>query len=71
MSLQSQYVIGLCLDVNPTKNQCRHNIGCPLGFYYENCIMKNCFNDKANLYVYKFNFEISTIANEITKFQEQ
>ena len=31
MSPQSQYVIGLYRDVNPTKNQCRHNIGCPLG----------------------------------------
>ena len=32
MSPQSQYVIGLYRDVNPTKNRCRHNIGCPLGF---------------------------------------
>ena len=31
MSAQSQYVIGLYHDVNPTKNRCRHNIGCPLG----------------------------------------
>ena len=31
MSPQSQYVIGLYRDVNPTKNRCRHNIRCPLG----------------------------------------
>ena len=31
MSLQSQYIIGLNSDVNPTKNRCRHNIACPLG----------------------------------------
>ena len=32
MQPQTQYVIGLYRDVNPTKNRCRHNIGCPLGF---------------------------------------
>ena len=31
MSPQSQYVIGLYRDVNPTKNRCRYDIGCPLG----------------------------------------
>ena len=31
MSLQSQYVIGLYRDANPTNNRCRHNIACPLG----------------------------------------
>ena len=31
MSVQSQYVIGLYCDGNPTKNRCRHNIACPLG----------------------------------------
>ena len=30
--------------------------------------MKNCFNDKINLYVYKFDYEISTIAIEIDLF---
>ena len=30
MSLQSQYVIGLHRDKNPTKNRCRHNVGCSL-----------------------------------------
>ena len=30
MSLQSQYLVGLDRDVNPTINQCRHNIACPL-----------------------------------------
>ena len=30
--------------------------------------MQNCFNEKTNLYVYKFNYEMSTIANEITNF---
>ena len=40
-------------------------------FYYENYIMENCFNDKTNLYVYKFDYEMSTIANETTKFPEQ
>ena len=33
--------------------------------------MENCFNDKTNLYVYKFDYEMSTIANETTKFPEQ
>ena len=33
--------------------------------------MKNCFNNKANLYVYKFGYEMSTVANEITIFLEQ
>ena len=28
---QSQYVIGLYRDVNPTKNWCRPNVGCPMG----------------------------------------
>ena len=32
MSPQSQYVIGLYRDVNPTKNRCRYNIACPLGY---------------------------------------
>ena len=32
MSLQSHYVIGLHRDENPTKNRCRHNIACPLGY---------------------------------------
>ena len=31
MSIQSQYLIGLHRDENPTKNRCRHNIACPLG----------------------------------------
>ena len=31
MSLQSEYVIGLYRDVNPTKNRCHHNIAYPLG----------------------------------------
>ena len=31
MSLQSQYVIDLYRDVNPTKNRCRHDIAYPLG----------------------------------------
>ena len=31
MLLQSQNVIGLYLDANPTKKRCGHNIGCPLG----------------------------------------
>ena len=29
---QSQYVIGLYRDVNPTKNRCRNNISCPVGY---------------------------------------
>ena len=33
--------------------------------------MKNRFNDKADLHVNKFDYEMSTIANEITKFQKQ
>ena len=33
MSLESQYVIGLYRDVNPTKKRCRHNIGCPLSIF--------------------------------------
>ena len=33
--------------------------------------MKNCFNDKTNLNILKFSDEMSTIANEITKFREQ
>ena len=33
--------------------------------------MKNCYNDKTNLYVYRFDYEMSAIANEITKFQDQ
>ena len=32
MPLQSQYVLGLYQDVNPTKNRCHHNIGFPLGW---------------------------------------
>ena len=40
-------------------------------FYYENYIMENCFNDKTNLYVDKLDYEMSTIANGTTKFQEQ
>ena len=35
MSLQSQYVIGLYCDVNPTKSRCRHNIVCPLGYSWQ------------------------------------
>ena len=31
--------------------------------------MENCFTDKTNLY--KFDYEMSTIANETTKFLEQ
>ena len=31
MSLQSQYIIGLHRDENPTKNRSRHNIACLLG----------------------------------------
>ena len=30
MSLQSQYVIAIYRDVNPTENRCRHDIACPL-----------------------------------------
>ena len=30
--------------------------------------MKNSFNDKTNLYVYKFDYEVSTITNEFTIF---
>ena len=30
-SPQSQYVIGLYRELNPTKNRCRHNIRCPQG----------------------------------------
>ena len=33
--------------------------------------MKNCFNDKTNLNILKFADEMSTNANEITKFREQ
>ena len=33
--------------------------------------MKNCLNYKANLYVYKYNHEISKVANIITKFKKQ
>ena len=33
--------------------------------------MKNCFNSKTNLYVYKFGYEMSTVANEIIIFLEQ
>ena len=33
--------------------------------------MKNCFNSKTNLYVYKFGYEMSTIASEITLLPEQ
>ena len=33
--------------------------------------MKNFFNRKTNLYVYKFGYEMSTVANEITIFPEQ
>ena len=40
-------------------------------FYYENYIMKNSFNDKTNLYVYKFDCEVSTIRNEFTKFSNK
>ena len=36
MSLQSQYVIGLYHDVNPTKNRFRHNIACLLRNYFSN-----------------------------------
>ena len=32
MSLQYQYVVGLHRDENPTKNHCRPNIACPLGW---------------------------------------
>ena len=34
MPPQSQYVIGLYRDVTPTKNRCRHNIGCPMGYHF-------------------------------------
>ena len=40
-------------------------------FYYENYIMKNSFNDKTSLYVYKFDYEVSTIRNEFTKFSNK
>ena len=33
--------------------------------------MKNFFNSKTNLYVYKFGYEMSIVANEITIFPEQ
>ena len=33
--------------------------------------MKNCFNGKADLYVYKFDYKMSAIANGITKFQKE
>ena len=33
--------------------------------------MKNCFNTKKNLYIYKFGYEMSTIANEIATFPEK
>ena len=33
--------------------------------------MKNFFNSKTNLYVYKFGYEMLTVANEITIFPEQ
>ena len=33
--------------------------------------MENCFADKTNLYLYKFDYVMSTIENETTKFQEQ
>ena len=31
------YIIGLYRDVNPTKNRCRHIIGCPLAGWYLHC----------------------------------
>ena len=37
---------------------------------YENYTMKSCFHDKKNLYVYKFVYEISEVANKITKLKE-
>ena len=40
MSLQSQYVVGLNRDQNPTKNRCRHNIKCLLGFNFLPCAFK-------------------------------
>ena len=33
--------------------------------------MENCFNNKTNLYVCKFDYELLTTANEITIFPEQ
>ena len=45
MSPQSQYVIGLYRDVNPTKNRCRHNIGCPLGWCFQG-VKKRCIGKK-------------------------
>ena len=34
--------------------------------------MKNCFNDKKNLHVYEFDYEISKVPDETTnKLQEQ
>ena len=41
MSLQSQYVIGLHRDENPTKSRCCHNIVCPLG---KDCFDKHGYN---------------------------
>ena len=36
-------------------------------FFYRNCIMKNCLNDKAFLYGYIFGYEISEVPNEVTR----
>ena len=45
MSPQSQYAIGLYRNVNPTKNRCRHNIGCPLGWCFQG-VKKGCIGKK-------------------------
>ena len=53
MSSQSQYVIRLYRDVNPTKNRCRQNIGCPMGASRAFRVNESCLflSKKSNYHV--------------------